>query len=237
MKTVLITGADRGLGHGLTTVFLNAGWIVFAGQYMPEWNELEELKKLFPDNLHIVSLDVTKCDSVKSCFDVVSNKIPHLDMLICNAGISGSAGDIFSLQGLDKGSEIFNVNCLGPLRMVQTFLPLIDQQDSMKRLCFISSEAGSISVCHRAEGFIYPMSKTALNMGVKLLFKELYPKGFTFRLYHPGWVRSFMSGKKNTNGKYEPIETATSAFEQFTNDNPREDVLYLIDNEYVTWPY
>jgi len=237
MRSVLITGADRGLGFGLTEVFLKAGWLVFAGQYMPEWPELDGLKKLFPENLHIVSLDVSQWDSVKSCYHVVSEKITHLDMLICNAGISGSAGDIFSLEDLDKGVNIFNVNSLGPLRMVQAFLPLLDKQDSMKRLCFISSEAGSISVCHRSEGFIYPMSKTALNMGVKLLFKELYPKGFTFRLYHPGWVRSYMSGKKNTQGKFEPIETATSAFEQFTTHNPREDVLYLVDNEYVTWPF
>ena len=74
-------------------------------------------------------------------------------------------------------------------------------------------------------------------MGVKLLFKELRPKGFTFRLYHPGWVRSYMSGQKNNNGKYEPIETATSAFEQFISDHPRDDVLYAVDNENVTWPY
>lgn len=210
---------------------------MFAGQYMPQWKELEELYHKYPETLHIVDLDVSKGESVQNCYDIVSDKVGHLDILVSNAGIVGSLGDIFDLQGLDKGMNAFNVNTLGSFRMVQTFLPLIDREVSMKRLCFVSSEAGSISVCHRKDGFTYPMSKTALNMGVKLLFKELRPKGFTFRLYHPGWVRSYMSGKKNTSGTYEPIETARSAFEQFTSDSPREDVLFLHDNENITWPF
>ena len=65
MKTILITGADRGVGLGMTTVFLEAGWRVFAGQYMPQWKELEELHHKYPDTLHIVELDVSKDDSVK----------------------------------------------------------------------------------------------------------------------------------------------------------------------------
>ncbi|HHZ12405.1 MAG: SDR family NAD(P)-dependent oxidoreductase [Caldicoprobacterales bacterium] len=237
MKTILITGADRGVGLGMTTVFLEAGWRVFAGQYMPQWKELEELHHKYPDTLHIVELDVSKDDSVKRCYDVISSKVKYLDMLVSNAGIVGNVGDIFDLKDFDKGLNAFNVNTLGPFRMVQAFLPLIDKEESMKRLCFVSSEAGSISVSHRRDGFTYPMSKTALNMGVKLLFKELRPRGFTFRLYHPGWVRSYMSGKKNTEGKYEPIETARSAFIQFTNDSPREDVLFVHDNENITWPF
>ena len=237
MKTVLITGADRGVGAGLASTFLEAGWLVFAGQFMPEWDELDKLSRIYPDTLQIVPLDVSSSDSINNSYDIISKKIDRLDMLISNAGIVGDLGDIFDLRDFHKGIAAFRVNSLGPLKMVKTFLPLMDKEGAMKRLCFVSSEAGSISVCHRVDGFTYPMSKTALNMGVKLLFKELYPKGYTFRLYHPGWVRSYMSGKKNTQGKYEPIETAKAAFPWFVNERPREDILFLHDNENITWPF
>lgn len=237
MKTVLITGADRGVGYALTECFLKEGWTVFAGQFMPEWDALEKLKISSPNSLHIMSLDVSDEKSVAAAQAAVSAETPYLDMIINNAGISGGAGDILSLGDLSRGVQIFSVNSLGPLRVTNGFLPLMEDKRSLKRLCYVSSEAGSVSVCHRENGFIYPMSKTALNMGVKLLFKELNPRGYTFRMYHPGWVRSYMGGTKSTHGKFEPEETAASAIRYFLDDQRCEDVLRLVDNEGVTWPF
>lgn len=236
-KTVLITGTDRGLGCALAECFLSEGWIVFAGQFMPEWKGLEKLKDVYGDSLHIVKLDVSDGDSVLAARGEVAAKTGRLDMIINNAGIAGSAGDIFTLGDLSRGLAIFNVNSLGPLRVTNTFLPLLEDPESLKRLCFVSSEAGSISVCHREEGFIYPMSKTALNMAVKLLFIRLRGQGYTFRLYHPGWVRSYMSGEKSVMGKFEPEETAAFAIRFFTEGQRREDVLRIVDNEGTVWPF
>jgi NAD(P)-dependent dehydrogenase (short-subunit alcohol dehydrogenase family) len=237
VKTVFITGADRGVGYGLAECFLKENWTVFASQFLPEWDALEKLQASYKDTLHIISLDVSDEKSVAAAYEAVKSRVDHLDMLVNNAGISGGAGDIFTLNDPAKGVKIFSVNSLGGLRMTNTFLPLLAQPDGLKRLCFVSSEAGSVSVCHRADGFIYPMSKTALNMGIKLLFKQLNPQGYSFRLYHPGWVRSYMSGKKSTMGKFEPEETAASAIRFFIEDQAREDVLRLVDNEGVTWPF
>jgi NAD(P)-dependent dehydrogenase (short-subunit alcohol dehydrogenase family) len=236
-KTVLITGADRGLGYALAECFLKENWTVFAGQFMPGWDALEKLKARCGDSLNIITLDVSEEDSVGAAYREVRAKTGRLDMLVNNAGISGGAGDIFTLGDLSRGSQIFSVNSLGPLRVTNTFLPLLEDPESLKRICFVSSEAGSVSVCHRGEGFIYPMSKTALNMAVKLLFTQLRGRGYSFRLYHPGWVRSYMSGKKSTMGKFEPEETAASAIRFFIDGQPHEDVLRLVDNEGVTWPF
>jgi NAD(P)-dependent dehydrogenase (short-subunit alcohol dehydrogenase family) len=236
-KTIFITGADRGLGCALAGCFLREKWIVFAGQFMPEWDALEKLKAAYGDSLHIVTLDVSDGDSVLAAYGEVRAKTGRLDMLVNNAGISGSAGDIFALGDLSRGPRLFSVNSLGPLRVTNTFLPLLEDSQSLKRLCFVSSEAGSVSVCHREEGFLYPMSKTALNMAVKLLFAQLRGQGYTFRLYHPGWVRSYMSGKKSTQGKFEPEETAASALRFFVEGQRHEDVLRLVDNEGAVWPF
>ncbi len=57
-RTVLVTGADRGLGLGLCAGLLKEGWQVFAGQYLPEWHELTALKNEYPKRLHLIPLDV-----------------------------------------------------------------------------------------------------------------------------------------------------------------------------------
>lgn len=235
-KTVIVTGADRGLGSAMVKEFLEMDYVVFAGQYMAEWGELAALKEEYGDSLHIIPLNVADDISVKNAYRLVSEETDSLDMLVNNAGIAGFAGDIYELEELDKGLAMYNTNCLGALRMVHAFLPLLEKGEG-KRLCFVSSEAGSISVCHRTDGFVYPMSKAALNMAVRLLFEELYPKGYTFRVYHPGWVKSYMTGTKSTVGKFEPEESAASARQFFTEALLHEDVLKMYDNESTVWPF
>lgn len=236
-RRVLITGADRGLGAALTEAFLQAGDMVFAGQYMSGWPELAALKEQYRERLHVLPLDVSDCASVGAMRARVAEKTEYLDILINNVGVSGGAGDINALHTVEKGHVLYGINVLGPLRITAEFLPLLSVKQSMKRLCFVSSESGSIGVCHRAEGFLYPMSKAALNMGVKMLFQQLFPRGFTFRLFHPGWVKSYMSGEKNETGKFEPEESAAAGYRFFTQSQPHEDVLRLIDNENSTWPF
>jgi len=236
-RRVLITGADRGLGRALAAEYLKFGDIVFAGQYMAEWGELGALKEEYPERLFLVPLDVGNTKSVENACNEISKHTDYLDVIVNNAGISGVAGDIYKLEDLEKGKAIFNVNVIGCMRMMNFFLPFLQREESEKRLCFVSSEAGSISVCHRDDGFVYPMSKAALNMTVKMLFNKLNPEGYVFRLFHPGWVRSYMSGEKNEDGTFEPEESAVSAYQYFTSKQTNENILKLVDNEGRTWPF
>ena len=64
---VLISGADRGLGFALTKKMLALGYTVFAGQYLPDWEELTQLQSKYPALLHIIPLDVSQDESVKKC--------------------------------------------------------------------------------------------------------------------------------------------------------------------------
>jgi hypothetical protein len=90
------------------------------------------------------------------------------------------------------------------------------------------------------------MSKAALNMGVKIMFNALRPEGYTFRLYHPGWMRSYMSGTKNPDADLEPEEAAVPALAYFLQDfgpDPQfpgrsgEDRLALRDWRGDEWPW
>lgn len=228
METVFITGADRGIGYALCEEFIQHGYQVFAGQFMPEWPQLAELKQKYPDRLFNVSLDIGNTESVKEAARLTASLCEKLDVLINCAGIAAQD----SLEGINS---TVNVNTFGAMRMTESFLPLM--QEGKKRLCFVSSEAGSLTLLHREGGYGYCGSKTALNMMVKLMFNELRPQGFTFRLYHPGWIRSYMRGKKSTAGKFEPEVTAAAAFVQFTQDREWEDVLVMTDLRGEAWPF
>lgn len=235
MKNVVVTGADRGLGLSLCKVFLQEGYRVFAGRYMPEWPELDRLIEEFPQELHIMPLDVSSGESVVSAARFVGNITGCVDILINNAGISGMQGSLREGYDYSRMLQVFDVNTLGPIRMVEAFLPLM--KEGMKRLCFVSSEAGSVAVCSRVEGHGYTMTKTALNMAIRHMHNQLYKEGFTFRIYHPGWLRSYMSGKKNLNATVEPDDSAKAAFAQFVEGRPWEDCLVMLDNEGAAWPF
>ena len=237
-RTALVTGADRGLGLALCAGLLARGWQVFAGQYLPDWHELTALADVNPGKLSLVPLDVTSIESARAAAGIVSQQVEKLDLLINNAGVISTATSRPIQEGLDYAEmhRVFDVNSAGPLRVVEACLPLMGEA-SWKRLCFISSEAGSISRCRRDAWFDYCMSKAALNMGIKILFNNLHPKGFTFRVHHPGWVRSYMSGAKNMNATLEPEEAAAKALPIFLADRADEDRLVLVDYEGVEWPW
>lgn len=228
MKSVLITGADRGIGFALCRQFLENGWRVFAGQFMKDWQELDALKAEYPERLSLIGLNVGDEASVSNAADEVAKQTAALDMLVNCAGI-------FKNKDRADAMDSLQINSLGPIRMVEAFLPLMEGGE--KRLCFFSSEAGSITLAHRQGDFSYCISKSCLNMAVKLMFNELQPLGYRFRLYHPGWVKTYMGGEKSTIGNFEPEETAKVAYRQFTSDRDWEDVLVLTDVSDEIWPF
>lgn len=147
MEYVIVTGADRGLGLELCRSFLEYGFYVFAGQYMNDWPELSTLLKNYPDTLSVFPLDVSDTASVTSFVAAVERITNRIDYLINNAAIVGNSGGLSEDMDLSKQLLTFNINTLGVIRMTEYVLPLM--KEGKKRLCFISSEAGSISLCHR----------------------------------------------------------------------------------------
>lgn len=245
MNAAFITGADRGLGLAMTRRLAEQGWHVFAGSYLKNWSELDELANMHRERITIVELDVSSDQSVKSAAELVSSRTQRLDMLINNAGISGVHKDvtIYGNQDYDELRQVYNVNALGMLRVTHELLPLVGQS-KLKRLIYISSEAGSISECQREAWYGYCMSKAALNLAVARLFHSLRPQGYTFRLFHPGWMKTYMSGKKNMNAELEPDHVAKIALSYFINPRLKageqaedEDTLLMRDWSGRDWPW
>lgn len=191
-KSIVVTGADSGLGFSLAKRFLQGGYRVFAGVYKNDTN----LQALADPNLVSIPLDVSNTASVREAARLVSAQTDSVDIVINNAGIN-IKDTPQTLEEIDFDNGQFDrtmqVNTYGPLRMAQQFLGLLER-GNQKLLINISSEAGSVEDCHRDQMFAYCMSKSALNMESKILHNYLQPRGFKVLVLHPGWMRSGMGG-------------------------------------------
>ena len=240
MPNVIITGADRGFGLSLCREFLSRGWTVFGGKFLEDYNLLEQEREKNPA-LHIVPLNVGSRESIVKAYNFIVDKTDSLDMLISNAALMGQVKCSIDEPPMDLETpwNSFCVNALGPTRVVEHFLPLLDR-GSVKRLCFVSSEVSCISLMKYRAGssYPYPMSKSSLNMSVRLMHNLLFPQGYTFRLYHPGWMKKQETdGTYSEFGAYDPAVTAEHAAKYF--DTPLGDEHRLVMYDYLSqeWPY
>lgn len=252
MPVALVTGADRGFGLSISKLLLKDGWTVYAGKYIEEYTLLEDLKGEY-DKLKIAMLDVGSKENIQAVFDEISKAEGCLDMLVSNAALMGMTGkDIPASRvrretppqaaenaktDLDHVWRSFRVNALGGLTLTSVFKPLLDK-GTMKRLCFVSSEVSSISMMNRDRGFAYPMSKSSLNMAVRMIHNDLFRQGYTIRLYHPGWMqRVMLDGSRVEGAAIDPDLSAECAFKYFTEPLIDEHRLVMVDYLGNEWAY
>jgi len=191
MTTVLITGANRGIGLGLARHYLSAGANVVATCRTP--SKASELKNLKGgDRIRIHKLDVTSDQSVAALKHEIGET--PIDILYNNAGIGGPHNRGLDDVDYEGWTETFETNVQGPLRVAAA---LRDNVKSAKgKIVSITSGMGSIGAL--GPGFLmiyaYRSSKTALNMVMRILSFELQKDGITVILMSPGWVRTDMGG-------------------------------------------
>jgi len=224
-KTVFITGADQGLGLSLVGRFLCGGFHVFAGNYL-SGDALKNAAGRFPGKLTLVGLDVTDLPSVQHASHIVAEQTPTLDIIINNAAVylQKPAKPVEELDFSDMHfQKTLDVNALGPLRVIQYFLPLLEKGER-KLIINISSEAGSITDCKRSSEYAYCMSKSALNMASKIVQNALKTRGFKVLAIHPGWMRTDMGG---LDADIHPDEAAEGIFQLAMKHWLPEDEIYM----------
>src|SRR4051794_22260243 len=145
--TVLITGATQGLGAETAARLAERGWTVWLGARDPAVGEAvakgirEELRTA---DVRVVELDVTSDESVAAAYEAVTESGTGLDVLVNNAGISGTRAMPADTAVADF-LPVFGVNLLGPVRVTTTFLPLL-QRSERPRLVMVSSGMGSFGI-------------------------------------------------------------------------------------------
>ncbi|MGI9950187.1 SDR family oxidoreductase [Vibrio hyugaensis] len=220
-QTVFITGANRGIGLSLTEFYLRQGAQVHAtSRNITESSDLQVLASKY-GTLILHELDVTNYEQVAK----LVSELPAIDLLINNAGYYGPKGYGFGNTDIEEWRKVFEINTIAPLKLVESFYPLL-QQGQAKKIACISSKVGSMTENTSGGGYIYRSSKAALNSVVKSLSNDLTDEGFTVLALHPGWVRTAMGGPNAL------IDTQTSAaglakvIEQSTQENSGQFINY-----------
>ena len=183
--TVLITGANRGIGLALAQHFVGAGFHVIGTARDPD--KAAELKE---SGAQLVQLDVTDQASV----DAMAKSLAGLpiDILINNAGVKGKDSKDMASVDVDNIEWILNVNTLGPVRVMKALFPNV-QSGQRKTIVNISSTMGSIERNTWGCCAGYRASKTALNSINKTFAVDLGEQGLTFVVMHPGYVQTDMN--------------------------------------------
>jgi NAD(P)-dependent dehydrogenase (short-subunit alcohol dehydrogenase family) len=202
--TVLITGANRGIGRALFEDYRKEGHdVIGTARRIPaspgQWEPL----------------DVTSPDAFRALSDRLGAR--PVGLLICNAGIYLDKGDRFE-SGFkpEDWAQTMAVNVTGVFLAIQTLLPNLRAAGNGK-IAILSSQMGSAA---RATGgaYIYRASKAAvLNLGLNLA-SDLKPEGIAVGVYHPGWVRTDMGGPS---GPVTPAEASAGLRARIAVLSPR----------------
>ncbi|HAF01018.1 MAG TPA: short-chain dehydrogenase, partial [Methylophilaceae bacterium] len=187
--TLLITGANRGIGLEYVKQYAEAGWKVFACCRNPEEAEVLNVLASKHTQVSVCALDVGDFVQIESLARALAEQEIHL--LINNAGVYPSSH--FKAVDYDAWADAFKINTMSTLKLAEVFIPHLVKAGNAKLLA-MTSKMGSIDDNTSGGEYIYRSSKTALNMVVKSLAIDLQKYGVLVAALHPGWVRTDMGG-------------------------------------------
>jgi NAD(P)-dependent dehydrogenase (short-subunit alcohol dehydrogenase family) len=192
MATVLITGANRGLGLEFSRQYAGDGWQVVAASRHPSGpRELQALANASGDKVRLVALDVTDGASVRKAAQELHGTA--IDLLINNAGTAGVQGQTTGKVDYENWRRVLDVNTLGPVRVVEAFLDLVARSDR-RVMVTITSNMGSLTDNTSGGSIAYRTSKAAVNMAMRSIAADLARRGITCVVINPGWVKTDMGG-------------------------------------------
>jgi NAD(P)-dependent dehydrogenase (short-subunit alcohol dehydrogenase family) len=236
VPTVLVTGANRGIGLELARQYAARGWRVIGTARNPaDATELQAIADSSDGRVVLEALDVMDFASI----DALAKKYEGrpVDILFNNAGVTGGGEN--QQFGRNMQWELFDVvhrtNVVGPLKMAEAFLPnlLAGQQ---KKISNVSSSQGSIGSTKNGMLYIYRSSKAALNMAMVNLANQLKSKGIAVALIDPGPVDTDMM-KMLPKKMLRPVTTAGSDLIRITDQLSMENsgTFWTFDGTVLPW--
>lgn len=197
MSTVLVTGANRGLGLEFVRQYSTAGWKVIACCRKPSV-ELEVLAEANAD-IRIELLDVADHSAIEALAGRLGSE--PIDVLVNNAGIYGAVGfadggvehQAFGNLDYTDWERILRTNVLGPMKMAETLVDNVAASEQ-KKIITLSSMLGCMGLNTGGGMYAYRTSKAAVNMLMHAMASDLAPRGIIAVAVHPGWAQTDMGG-------------------------------------------
>lgn len=193
MKTVLITGANRGIGLEHTRRFAARGAQVFATARSPaEAKELQALAASEEGRIKILAYDASDPEAPARLKAALGDT--PLDLLFANAGAMGGKDQSFGSVDVEGVLQLIRTNALAPLKLAEALADNV-ARSQRKLVAFQSSLMGSVGDNGSGGYYAYRLSKGALNMVAKGVSNDLRPRGVIAVALHPGWVKTRMGGE------------------------------------------
>jgi len=228
MKTVLITGANKGIGFEVARQLAQLNHFVYLGSRDKENGQeaIEKLNERGITNVETIIIDIADINSVSQARQQLESKTDSLDILINNAGIAGDMPQDFAVGSVENLRRIFDTNFFGTVQTTQEFLPLL-KKSAQAAIINVSSEVGSIAMrtesgrnLNRDKYNAYGASKTALNAFTVMLANELHDTGITVNSVTPGYtatdLNQFQGGKTIEQGAVAIVNMAMQADRSIT---------------------
>lgn len=214
MSSIMITGANRGLGLEFARQYAKDDWRVFACCREPaQAEELQALASRFSE-ISVHDLDVSDHAQIDTLAASLSGAT--IDILLNNAGIyGGDEANRFGQLDYDAWLKCFQVNTLAATKMAEAFAPHIGESHK-KLIVAISTLMGSIDDNGSGGSYLYRSSKTALNSAMKSLAIDLKPSGIGVLILHPGWVKTDMGGPNGEIDTPESVGGMRAVIDDFT---------------------
>jgi NAD(P)-dependent dehydrogenase (short-subunit alcohol dehydrogenase family) len=217
--TVLITGANQGIGLEFAKQYAAKGWTVIATHRRPTTpEELAQLAAKYP-KVRIERMDVTDAAQIEALGAKLKG-VP-IDVLLSNAGLvrtdpidkpGGNTNQMFGTLDYKLLDDFIHTNVAGPLKIAETFIGNVEASHQ-KKIVAISSAAASVSIppfmpngSTVPDHYWYRISKAALNSAMRLLSAQFKDAGVTVVMFHPGGVQVESFGNVKLPGFVPPEE-------------------------------
>lgn len=231
-KTVLITGANQGIGFATARKLIELGYFVYLGSRDTDKGKAagREIEKSGLTEFEIVGIDVTDVKSIEKAAEKLEQSISHLDILINNAGISGpvkinTSGDEtepfmkqdISTLAIEDLRAVFDVNFFGAVQVTQLFLPLL-RKSPQPKIINVTSGLGSLTNHSDPDAPYYEHmkdiklgaynpSKTALNAFTVMLAAELKDTSFQVNSVSPGFAATNLNDYSGTQSPDDAVKS------------------------------
>lgn len=231
MKTILITGANRGIGLAFVKqLCTEKNYIIATCRTPDEAQELQELANQH-QNIVIKKLDVNDDESINKLASSLEDT--SIDWLINNAGISGESGVTVGNIARQNFLKVLETNAVSPIKLTDALLDNLSKSQDKLVVC-ISSRMGSISDNQRGKSYAYRTSKAALNCVMRSFALDVADQGIHVLLLHPGWVQTRMGGDDGALSTDESVRRMLGIIDKHKHDAHAE-TLFSHDGSTIDW--
>jgi NAD(P)-dependent dehydrogenase (short-subunit alcohol dehydrogenase family) len=206
MKTVLITGANKGIGFETARQLAQQGYHVYLGSRNLASGQRAAAQLQAEGLLEVeaIALDVTNADSIRAACAEIGRKTEVLDALVNNAAITGGLPQTATGADVAVFQEVFATNVFGVVQVTQAFMDLL-RRSPQPRIVNVGSSGASLTLnsdptwkYYHHKGAVYPASKAALHMYTIVLAYELRDTPFKVNAVDPGFTATDLNNHRGT---------------------------------------